>query len=276
MLAEKKELIVHELEEGTGAEIGAEIDQSGARAALRVWFEDLDLHHGPVAELRPFGLRGHRIDLRFGRSAGLLIRQMQQASEEDVQLARALVASIRPEVQLDFAGQELASWKVSEPGFHLSAVLRDQPQPLSDAALVATCRDVLVPLMAAMAELIGYDVVETGSFLSEPEAHYEGALLQSTVSRRERNPRNRLLCLRLHGERCVVCEMDPRRLYGVAGGIIQVHHLQPLSSSEGARLYDPRTDLVPLCPSCHSAAHTRRPVPLTPLELRELINRGVE
>lgn len=61
MIAEKKELILRELEEGTGAAITAVVDRSGLRSSLRIWFADLDEKHGPVANLRPYGLKGHRV-----------------------------------------------------------------------------------------------------------------------------------------------------------------------------------------------------------------------
>ena len=128
-------------------------------------------------------------------------------------------------------------------------------------------------MMAAMAELIGYDAIEEAQ-LQNPSA-IEGALSQVTVNRRERNPRNRLLCIRIHGEKCAVCGMEPRRKYGDAGGIVEVHHLEPVSYLVFPRAYDPRKDLIPLCPNCHRAAHTRRPVPFTPAELMALIGNPV-
>jgi 5-methylcytosine-specific restriction protein A len=68
----------------------------------------------------------------------------------------------------------------------------------------------------------------------------------------------------------VVCGLEPRRVYGEAGSIIEVHHLEPVSSLVEPRPYDPRTDLVPLCPTCHRALHTRRPIPLSIEELKTL------
>jgi 5-methylcytosine-specific restriction protein A len=153
--------------------------------------------------------------------------------------------------------------------FRVSATVRDLDQPNSDQALATTCREVIVPLMAAMAELIGYDVI--GSADEAGDEVLEGAVLRSVVRRRERNPRNRLLCMRIHGERCVACGLEPRLRYGAAGGVIEVHHLQPLSTLGEPRAYDPQTDLVPLCPTCHRAAHTKRPLPYTPEELRSLM-----
>jgi 5-methylcytosine-specific restriction protein A len=52
-----------------------------------------------------------------------------------------------------------------------------------------------------------------------------------------------------------------------------VHHLIPVSKlGEGYRI-NPKTDLVPLCPTCHGVAHRRTP-PWTIEELREMIARA--
>lgn len=274
MISGRQDIIRKELEAGTGAAIGMADDQSGKRTALRLWFDDLDERHGPVAELRPHGLRGYRVVLGFGSFSGEIIQQIRSAGEEDVGLARALVASICPAVELDLSGQHRDDWRVDSGAFRITAIARSLADD-QDEALIKVCRDVLVPLMAAMAELIGYDVIEE----EEPEAHaLEGAILLSTIRRRERNPRNRLLCIRLHGEKCVCCGLEPKTVYGQAGGIIEVHHLEALSLLSAPRPYDPAVDLAPLCPNCHRAAHTRRPVPWSLPELRTMMmsSHGLE
>lgn len=268
MLAAKKQLILKELELGTGASIQVEVGQSGTRTNLGIWFADLEKRHGPYAELRPYGLRGHRIDLRFGDFSGGIIAQMRNAASEDVQLARALVSSIRNEVRVEIADQTLETWVISDGQFRMTAIVRDHDRPNDDAAVTSTCREVLVPIMAAMAELIGYDVVED-SVPEEPAC--DGAVSYVVVKRRERNPRNRLLSLRIHGEKCAGCDMEPYRKYGDAGEILEVHHLEPVSVLTQPRPYDPVTDLVPLCPSCHRAVHTRRPLPWSIEDLRSFL-----
>jgi len=234
---------------------------------LRIWFADLDERHGPVAELRPHGLKGYAVTLGFGAFAGEIVRRIANAETEDVRLAQALVASIDSSVDIDIEGQDRADWKIESGDFRMTATIRNLPRD-PEGALTEVSRDTIVPMMAAMAELIGYDVIEEEDF-GEPE--YEGAELVSTVKRRERNPRNRLLCIRLHGEVCVGCGIDPRKSYGAAGGIIEVHHLEALSLLKEPRPYDPASDLVPLCPNCHRAVHTRRPEPWSLDELRELL-----
>lgn len=269
MLAAKKELILRELAEGTGAAVAASVDLSGLRSGLRIWFSDLDEKHGPVAELRTHGLKGHRVILTFGNFSGRVLSQICTASPEDVQLARALVSSIRPEVEIEILGQSMLEWEVINGAFRMVATVRNQEHPLEDSSVIATCRDVIVPIMAAMAELIGYDVIE--DLQDEDVPAYEGAILQSVVKRRERNPRNRLLCIRIHGERCFACGTEPRMTYGDAGSIIEVHHLEPVALLLEPRPYDPRTDLVPLCPNCHRTVHTKRPIPLTMADLKAIL-----
>lgn len=274
MIAARKELIRREIEEGTGAEIGLSVDDSGRLSAMRIWFADLDERHGPVAELRLHGLRRHRVTLAFGSFSGDVLRQIAQAAEEDVGLARALVSSIPAEVELEFGEQHRGNWLVRDGTFRIVATIRHPETSDPDNSVTRTCREVIVPVMAAMAELIGYDVVEDQTGSAEEPA-FEGAILESVVRRRERNPRNRLLCIRLHGEKCAACGLEPKRRYGdMAGAVIEVHHLEALSLLGEPRPYDPATDLVPLCPNCHRAVHTRRPVPIPVEELKSLLEAG--
>lgn len=268
MIADKQELIQRELEEGTGAKISVEAVITGLRTGLRIWFGDLDARHGPVAELKPFGLKGHQVGLAFGKFSGELIEQIKQASSEDVLLSRALIDSIRKDVELEIEGQNITDWSVTGGSFKMSARVREQENPNSDASIITTCRDVIVPMMASMAELIGYDVI--GDDIEDVPA-VDGAISQAMIKKRERNPRNRLLCIRIHGEKCFCCGLQPKQMYGDGGSIIEVHHLEPLSLLQNPRPYDPKTDLVPLCPNCHRAVHTRRPIPFDIEELRSLM-----
>ena len=268
MLAEKQALIRREVEEGTGAAICLEEDRSGVQTAIRLWFADLERSHSPMVTLRPTGLRRFEAKLAFGNFAADTIRQMRQASAEEVQLARALVASVASSADLKIGNNQTTDdWMIDNGSFTIIAEKRGIESRFDDDSVAATCRELVIPVLAAMAELYGYDPIEE-STPTDQEALTEGAVKLTVGRRRERNPRNRLLCLRIHGAACMVCSLSPGDLYGDAGGIIEVHHLQPLSLAGEPRPYDPATDLIPLCPNCHRAVHTRRPVPWTPAELR--------
>jgi 5-methylcytosine-specific restriction protein A len=272
MLASKQTLIREALVEGTGASVDLEVESSAAQTGLRIWFSDIGRNQSPIMGLHPTGLHRYRARLSFGSFAAPTIAQLQKAGGEEQQLARALIRSVASVAQVTIdGGQSLDDWTVRNGAFTIVAEKRDIADRFGDDALVATCRELVVPILAAMAELYGYDPIDDASAAGE-DAEWEGAVQLAIVKRRERNPRNRLLCLRLHGDKCAVCAVEPRGVYGEAGGIIEVHHLQPLSLSDEPRMYDPASDLIPVCPNCHRAAHTKRPLPWTPDELRTFRN----
>ena len=268
MLSQKQEIVRAEIAAGTGAAIDLEVGRNGLQTSLRIWFSDLPRNRSPIVELSPTGLRRIRAALTFGNFAAPTLRQMMQANDEELQLARALVASVsRTAVVKLKDGQSLDDWTITEKGFSIQAEKTGLDDRFDDDSLIATCRELVTPILAAMAELYGYDPVEPPDE-SDAVSKLEGAVALAVVRRRERNPRNRLLCIRLRGEACHICGLDPRTMYGDAGAIIEVHHLQPLSLTEEPRAYDPQSDLIPLCPNCHRAVHTRRPVPWTPDEIK--------
>lgn len=266
MLAAKKALILREVAEGTGAGISLEEDRNGVQTGIRLWFADIPRSNSPIVTLRPTGLSRFEARLSFGNFASATIAQMKMAEPEAIQLARALVGMVSANADVTVCGsRNMNDWIITDGSFSIVAEKRGIKARFEDDALIETCRELVIPFLAAMAELYGYDPV------SEPETadgELEGAVTRAVVKRRERNPRNRLLCLRIHGLRCKVCGIDPCESYGEAGTILEVHHLQPLSLIGEPRIYDPAKDLIPLCPNCHRAAHTRRPVPWTPEELQ--------
>jgi len=274
MLAKKQNLVRNTIQAGTGAEIDIEVSAAGVQAGLSIWFSDIGRPRSPIVVLRPFGLKRHLVELSFGPFAGQTIEQMERASTEEKQLARALIQSTSEAADISISGEHsLGDWVVDSANFSISVERRNIDEPNSDEAIVETCYEFVTPLLAAMAELYGYDVIDEHE--EEYEGAMEGAVAVVEVRRRERNPRNRLLCLRIHGEVCGVCGLDPKTVYGQAGSIIEVHHIQPLSTSDVPQHYDPMTDLIPLCPSCHRAAHTKRLLPWSPVELQELISDNV-
>lgn len=96
----------------------------------------------------------------------------------------------------------------------------------------------------------------------------EGAKVQVTVNRYERDPRNRDRAIAIHGESCMGCGFNFKAGYGEIGaGYIVVHHTVPVSEIGPNYVIDPSTDLVPLCANCHAMVHTQVP-PLSVSELR--------
>jgi len=88
------------------------------------------------------------------------------------------------------------------------------------------------------------------------DPRYEGAEVMRLISARERDPELRAACIRLHGYRCHVCGVDLGEVYGALGrDFIHVHHLRPLAGRKAGSLTDPKKDLIPVCPNCHSIIH---------------------
>lgn len=272
MIKAKADLIRETVENRTGARIKLDERTDGVQKGLEIRFGDLTKNEGPLVTLRPSGLRRHRVSLKFGSYSRPVIEQIAQADTERVDLARALVFSIDDYAELSFPeAMDAETWVINSPIFSLQAERKVWGNRHSDEEIVETCERIVVPIMAALAELIGYEKTPSLDALNM-DGEMEGTEKVSIVKRRERNPRNRLLCLHLHGHACMICGTDPRDTYGVYGGVIEVHHLQPLSRLGEPRVYNPRTDLIPLCPNCHRVVHSRRPVPWCPAEVREMMN----
>lgn len=103
--------------------------------------------------------------------------------------------------------------------------------------------------------------------------YLEGAVVQRLVNARERSTEARSACLEYWGTTCSVCEIDASEVYGVqAKRFIHVHHLQPLSSLSETTQTDPKQDLRPVCPNCHTALHMTEP-PMSISALRTLMRR---
>ncbi len=84
----------------------------------------------------------------------------------------------------------------------------------------------------------------------------EGAKKEVFVNAYERNPIARRKCIEHYGARCQVCGFDFAETYGSAfAGLIEVHHIVPISSIKTEYVVDPIKDLIPLCSNCHTAIH---------------------
>lgn len=101
------------------------------------------------------------------------------------------------------------------------------------------------------------------------EGYAEGNRIRVLTNRYERNPTNRLLCLKKYGYKCQICGFDFEEKYGTIGkSFIHVHHIVPISAVGSDYVVDPLRDLIPVCPNCHAMLHTSNP-PLLPEELKK-------
>ena len=101
--------------------------------------------------------------------------------------------------------------------------------------------------------------------------HREGAVRQVIVNTYERSAAARTACIKAHGHRCAICDLDMGEIYGDVGeGFIHVHHLVEISAVGDEYEVDPVHDLRPVCPNCHAMLHRRTPA-LTMEELRAMM-----
>ncbi len=109
---------------------------------------------------------------------------------------------------------------------------------------------------------------------SEEEQFWEGHVQVVRVNKYERNLQARRKCISHFGPQCQVCHVRLTDIYGpLALEYIQVHHLRPISEIGERYKINPLTDLIPVCPNCHTMLHRNNP-PLSVEELQELMARA--
>ncbi len=102
----------------------------------------------------------------------------------------------------------------------------------------------------------------------------EGAVSYVVLNKYERNPKARAECIAAHGAVCAVCGMEFEKVYGPEfAGIIEVHHIVPISKIGREYVVDPVNDLVPVCSNCHTALHHKKDGVYTVEELIAMKNR---
>ncbi|TCP04457.1 HNH endonuclease [Rubrivivax gelatinosus] len=104
--------------------------------------------------------------------------------------------------------------------------------------------------------------------------YLEGRIVEVISSGRERDPHARQACLDHYGFDCRACGVNiKRRYFGLPTELVHVHHETPLSLLPGETAINPVEDLKPLCPNCHSVAHSKTP-PYSVDQLIEMVRRG--
>ena len=263
------------LVERISAETGLAFEgASGRDADGNRWLEVYPAGH-PAG--RTFSIRTiigwRRVDVCFtpGNFAGELMRAMGAADETGRLGFRAILGVCREagaEVVLTVNGVETspddpAIWSINWR--RLGLVVRrgmlaiNTGDRLEDDRLIAfwTSR-----VAAAMLSLLPLEAIDQGDEdAGEDIAGLpEGASKRVEVNRYERDRRNRAAALAIHGCVCAACGLDMSLRYGpIAAGLIEVHHVTPISELGPGYAIDVRRDLVPLCPNCHSVAHRRIP-----------------
>lgn len=88
----------------------------------------------------------------------------------------------------------------------------------------------------------------------------EGKTKKVLVNSYERNPVARKKCIEHFGLNCQVCNFNFEEKFGDLGkDFIHVHHKIDISTIGNEYSVNPLTDLIPVCPNCHSMLHKRKP-----------------
>ena len=119
--------------------------------------------------------------------------------------------------------------------------------------------------------------IDTPSFvdfpdeIAQPQMYIAGATRPVMVNAYERDQNARAACIAHYGARCLVCGFDFEAQYGGRGkGVIDVHHLKPLSEVRSGYQVDPIEDLRPVCRNCHTIIHGGN-VPLSMADAKALV-----
>jgi len=269
------------------SETGLDFVGSGGRVADGTQSYQLHPAHHPSAHTFVLKVQvGWRsIDLAFhpANFSGELIQAMGMADKSgQAGFVSILQSSQARGAQIGFSlnGQERT---YDDPGIwtspwqNMSLSMRKGMLPINDGDAAAD-EDLIgawvARLSAAILALLPLEANETSEQINPAEMVAglpEGARVAVVVNRYERDRRNRAAALAIHGHVCKACDVDMGYRYGsVAAGLIEVHHITPVSRLGPNYVVDPRTDLIPLCPNCHAVAHRRDP-PYSVEELRALL-----
>jgi len=235
---------------------------------LEIRLKGLPGKKGPIITLGYSGLHRHKVELIFGSFSKILIEQIKNNQDINIITARELLKLIPNNVELTFSGvKNLDNWTIDSSDFSLQAIRKNIPERETLESLLETSREVVTPILSSIVELIGYEENEEQS----SDGAVEGKLIETLSHKRERNPRNRYLCLMHHGSTCYICKKIPHEKYKGIDELIEVHHIRPLSDLTNPKKYNPIKDLIPLCPDCHRAIHKNGPIPYTPEELANML-----
>ena len=263
------------IEAETGIQMLSKLSDSVEYPVFEFWFHEFSYREGPVFKLRAEGLHRHLVEIYVGDRSSPLIRQIENAGPEQKRNACVFLDLLKKRgftIETDQISVGIIN--LNESSKVLSFTKHKLTDHLSEETFRSTISAAVSPSVLAIAELIGFEESGLTEYQASEENELEGSVTLATVKKRERSARNRMLCIAYHGPRCCVCGFDSKSHYGPEVQIIEVHHVQPLSSLEAPRPFDPITDLVPLCPNCHRAIHSKRPIPLTPNELRDVIEKN--
>ena len=203
----------------------------------------------------------------------LVATDFQQKSKQIKQIIESLNES-NELITLTIDGRLFTDFEAIDPRAEIDFSGNFKFDPFPENELSQNSLEVLKKLISTWV-LIWLIFLENDTLVppnTELIGEVEGAIKRGEFTWRERSRKNRAACLAEQGYTCGVCRQNMADVYGdVAETLIHVHHIIPVGSLQNPIAFDPRKDLIPLCPNCHYAAHLKSP-PYTPEELRVFID----
>lgn len=119
------------------------------------------------------------------------------------------------------------------------------------------------------------EIVYPDELDKKEEQFVEGQKKQVTVNHYERDRIARRECIEYYAKDgricCQICGFDFGKFYGEEyTNIIEVHHIKPLAEIGKSYKVNPKKDLIPVCPNCHTVLHSK--VGESVKELKERLN----
>ena len=226
------------------------------------------------------GWRRLRVELELGKFASSLLADMGHVNADGRSVFRAVLTecqNLGSQVDLEINGVRLPfdsdqvwadTWKRLVLSINKGQLELGSDDGEQDVQIV--CRWT-GRFAAAVVAILPTEETDANTE-SDVSGYPEGALTTIRINRYERNRRNRAAAIAIHGTACKACGLELGTRYGViAAGLIDVHHVTPISHLRSEYVIDPVRDLVPLCPNCHAVAHRQDP-PLTYREIRLLLD----
>ena len=122
--------------------------------------------------------------------------------------------------------------------------------------------DIVDELEAVWFDFLNTQKIRNNPFIPQQDQtqkiYTEGTPNQVTLTKYERNPFARKVCLQYYGYSCAVCDFNFEQVYGDIGkDFIHVHHLTQVAKVGKQYTVDPVNDLRPVCPNCHAMLHRK-------------------
>lgn len=135
-------------------------------------------------------------------------------------------------------------------------------------------KDYLNKILQILHNPISFELQQYNDENLDLDLYQEGSKIKVTLNKYERNIKAKNKCIEIHGRKCFVCGFSDYEKFGTKIGIIEVHHLIPISEIKENYIINPIDDLIPLCPNCHRAIHSKIPA-YSIQELQKIIQTSI-